>query len=34
MLHLDMTTPYTTGKNPVVVAGPFEMWRLPVESLP
>ena len=34
MLHLDMTTPYNSDGSPVVVDGPFVMWRLPVESLP
>jgi hypothetical protein len=34
MLELDMTTPYEKDGMPVVVEGPFEMWRLPVESLP
>ena len=34
MLHLDMMTPYNKDGSPVVVAGPFDMWRLPVGSLP
>jgi len=34
MLHLDMTTPYTSGGSPAAVSGSFQMWRMPVESLP
>jgi hypothetical protein len=34
MLQLDMTTPFTSGGAPAAVRGPFNMWRLPVESLP
>ena len=34
MLQLDMTTPYTSGGNPVVIQGPFAMWRLAIEPLP
>ena len=34
MLHLDMMTPYNKDGSPVVIEGPFDMWRLPVESLP
>ena len=34
MLQLDMSTPFTSGGSPIVIPGFFEMWRLPVESLP
>jgi hypothetical protein len=34
MLALDMMTPLTFGGVPVVIGGPFAMWRLPIERLP
>lgn len=34
MLQLDMSTPYTSDGSPVVIEGPFTLFRLPVEPLP
>jgi hypothetical protein len=34
IFQLDMTTPYTSGGSPIMIEGPFTIWRLPIEPLP
>lgn len=34
LMELNMETPFYANGDPIVIEGPFDMWRLPIERMP